>query len=37
MMNFLFFLLGLMVGGLMGIVMMCMCVIAKKADSNIEE
>ena len=37
MMNFLFFLLGLMVGGLMGIVMMCMCVIAKKADNNIEE
>ena len=35
--NFLFFLLGLMVGGLMGIVMMCMCIIAKKADEHIEE
>lgn len=28
--NFLFFLLGLIVGGLMGIVMICLCIIAKK-------
>lgn len=35
--NFLFFLLGLIVGGLMGIVMMCSCIIAKKSDEHIEE
>lgn len=35
--NFLFFLLGLIVGGLMGIVMMCFCIIAKKSDEHIEE
>lgn len=34
--NFLFFLLGLIVGGLMGIVMMCLCIIAKKSDNLIE-
>lgn len=34
--NFLFFLLGLIVGGLMGIVMMCLCIVAKKADEHIE-
>ena len=33
--NFLFFLLGLIVGGLMGIVMMCLCIIAKKSDDII--
>ena len=32
--NFLFFLLGLIVGGLMGIVMMCLCIIAKKSDEH---
>ena len=35
--NFLFFLLGLIVGGLMGIVMMCLCIIAKKSDEQVEE
>ena len=30
--NFLFFLLGLMVGGLSGITLMCMCIISKKSD-----
>ena len=34
--NFLFFLLGLIVGGLIGIVMMCLCIIAKKSDNLIE-
>ena len=34
--NFLFFLLGLIVGGLMGIVMMCLCIISKKSDNLIE-
>ena len=34
--NFLFFLLGLIVGGLVGIVMMCMCIIARKSDDLIE-
>ncbi len=35
--NFLFFVLGLMVGGLTGITMMCLCTIAKKADEHIEK
>ena len=35
--NFLFFLLGLIVGGLMGIVMMCLCIITKKSDDIIEK
>lgn len=30
--NFLFFLLGLMIGGLSGITLMCMCIISKKSD-----
>lgn len=30
--DFLFFLLGLMIGGLSGITLMCMCIIAKKSD-----
>ena len=30
--NFLFFLLGLMIGGLSGITLMCMCIIPKKSD-----
>lgn len=34
--NFLFFVLGLMVGGLIGITMMCLCIVAKKADEHIE-
>lgn len=32
--NFLFFLLGLMIGGLTGITLMCMCIIAKNSDSE---
>lgn len=30
--NFLFFLLGLMIGGLSGITLMCMYIISKKSD-----
>lgn len=30
--NFLFFLLGLMIGELSGITLMCMCIISKKSD-----
>lgn len=33
--DFLFFLLGLMIGGLSGITLMCMCIIAKKSDSEL--
>lgn len=33
--NFLFFLLGLIIGGLSGITLMCMCIISQKADSKI--
>ena len=33
--NFLFFLLGLMVGGLSGITLMCFCIIAKESDNHI--
>ena len=32
--NFLFFLLGLMIGGLSRITLMCMCIIAKNSDSE---
>ncbi len=35
MMNFIFFILGLMIGGLAGIITMCCCIIAKKSDEHI--
>lgn len=37
MMNFIFFILGVMIGGLAGITTMCCCIIAKNSDEHLDE